>query len=396
MPIERMESALDDMLSWLAREPANELGNVIIRYRQIIDRTEAACAEATRRFDKAGGYKADGAVGMVSWLREKGKLSGGAAAERVEMARQLKELPRTEEALSRGEIGYQHAVTMARTAEHLGPVAVRKAETTLLKAAEAMDPGQFVTVAKNFEHQVDADAALTESNRADQRRWLQIGEPVNGLARIEGQLVAEAAASLRTAMEPFMKPRKGDERSAGQRAHDALAELARRAGRGHANGADSGNGAGPRPQLIVTTSVDTLAGIAGAPAGQLQWGGTIPAETVRRMGCDAAITRITGIGELEHEITHASRTTPPSMRRAMVARDGHCIFPGCDRPPPWCDAHHLKFWADSGPTKLENLGLVCGEHHRKVHEEGWTLERKDGRWVAKPPPVRVMPRSRTG
>ena len=58
MPIERMESALDDMLSWLAREPANELGNVIIRYRQIIDRTEAACAEATRRFDKAGGYKA--------------------------------------------------------------------------------------------------------------------------------------------------------------------------------------------------------------------------------------------------------------------------------------------------------------------------------------------------
>ena len=284
---------------------------------------------------------------------------------------------------------------MAFSAKHIGPAAVRKAEASLLRAAETMDAGQFTGVVKDFEHRADSDAALTESNRAYQRRWLQIGEPINGLARIEGQLVAEAAASLRTAMEPFMKPRKGDERSAGQRAHDALAELARRAGRGHANGADSGNGAGPRPQLIVTTSVDTLAGIAGAPAGQLQWGGTIPAETVRRMGCDAAITRITGIGELEHEITHASRTTPPSMRRAMVARDGHCIFPGCDRPPPWCDAHHLKFWADSGPTKLENLGLVCGEHHRKVHEEGWTLERKDGRWVAKPPPLKIAPHARS-
>src|SRR5438270_6551764 len=182
---------------------------------------------------------------MVSWLREKGKLSGGAAAERVEVARHLKELPRTEEALSRGEIGYQHAVTMARTAEHLGPVAVRKAEATLLQSAEAMDPGQFVTVAKQFEHQVDAEAALSEHNRAYQRRWLQISEPINGLARIEGQLVAEAAASLRTAMEPFMKPRKGDERSAGQRAHDTLAELCRRAG--------TGTGAGPRPLVIVKT-----------------------------------------------------------------------------------------------------------------------------------------------
>jgi len=124
-------------------------------------------------------------------------------------------------------------------------------------------------------------------------------------------------------------------------------------------------------------------------------GGTIPAETVRRLACDAAITRITGIGELEHEITRSSRTVPPSTRRALVARDGHCVFPGCDRPAPWCDGHHLKFWADDGPTKLENLGLVCGEHHRKVHEEGWTLERKDGRWVAKPPPLKIAPHARS-
>src|SRR5881227_1643846 len=171
-PLDRIMSGLKDLPSWLAEQPAGQLGEVIIKGREIIDRTEAVAADATRRFEKAGGYKADGFLGMVPWLRVNGKLSGGAAAERVEVARQLKELPRTEEALTRGEIGYQHAVTMARTAEHLGPVAVRKAETTLLKAAEAMDPGQFVTVAKNFEHKVDADAALTESNRADQRRWL--------------------------------------------------------------------------------------------------------------------------------------------------------------------------------------------------------------------------------
>jgi len=216
----------------------------------------------------------------------------------------------------------------------------------------------------------------------------------HGLVRLEGQLVPEAAAMLRTRLESFMKPAKGDQRTAGQRAHDALVEVCRRAG---GTGRPESAGGGSRPSLIIRASLDTLAGLDGAPAGELEWGGTIPAETVRRMACDSAITRITGLGELEQEITHAARTIPPSTRRALVARDQHCVFPGCDRPPPWCDGHHLVFWGDGGPTKLENLGLVCGSHHRKVHEEGWKLQRgKDGRWIATPPPLRVMPRARTG
>ena len=391
------------MPDWLAQQPAEELGQVIIECRTASDCLEACSAEAIRRFEKAGGYRADGSLGMVPWMRTHGKLSGAAAAEHVETARQLGSLPKTEEALARGEIGYQHAVAMARTAEHVGAAAVRKAETKLLEAAQKMDPGAFVTVAKNFEHQVDADAALREANRAHERRYLSIGEPVNGLARIDGQLVPEAAATLRSAIEPYMKPRKGDERTAGQRTHDALVQALRaRAGAIHDNGANPHahgggaiNGAGPRPLLIIKTSADSLAGIDGAPAGQLEWGGTIPAETVRRLACDSAISRIIGRGELEYETTHAARTIPPSTRRALVARDGHCVFPGCDRPAPWCDGHHLIFWADGGPTKVENLGLICGPHHRKVHEEGWQLERKDGRWLAKPPSLKIMPHARS-
>ena len=390
-PFERIESAIRDLPGWLAEQPGSQLGAAIIQGRQVIDRIEAVNGEATRRFEKAGGYRADGSLGMVPWLRTHGKLSAGAAAEHLETARQLEQLPRTEEALARGEIGYQHAVAMARTAEHVGAAQVRKAESMLLKAAESMDPGQFVGVAKDFEHQVDAESALTEANRAHQRRYLQIGEAMSGLVRIEGQVTPDAGAIIRTAIEPYAKPSKGDERTTGQRMADALLEVCRRGG----TGLVSGNGGGPRPQLIITAAVDTLAGIDGAPAGQLEWGGTVSAETVRRLACDSAITRITGLGELEWEITHASRTIPPSTRRALVARDHHCVFPGCDRPAPWCDGHHLIFWADGGPTKLENLGLVCGPHHRKVHEEGWTLKRKDDRWVATPPPLRVAARARS-
>ena len=404
-PFERIKSATRDIPGWMESLSVPQLGQLIIDNRAAIDSLEAVNAEAVRRFDKAGGYRGDGSVGMVPWMRTHGKLSGAAAAEHVETARQLGSLPKTEEALARGEIGYQHAVAMARTAEHVGAAAVRKSEAALLKAAQTMDPGQFVTVAKDFEHQIDPEVALAEANRAYERRYLQISDPFNGLARIDGQLVSEAAAILRTAMEPYMKPSKGDDRTAGQRAHDALVlALGQRNGRhddaGQANGAFTHeartvNGAGPRPLLIIKTSVDTLAGIAGAPAGQLEWGGTVPAETVRRLACDSAIARITGLGELEKEITHAARTISPATRRALVLRDGHCVFPGCDRPAPWCVGHHVRFWSDGGPTKIENLALICGAHHRKVHEEGWHLERKDGRWVTKPPSLQIMPHARS-
>ena len=103
-PLDRILSGLADLPGWLADQPSGHLGQVIIKSREIIDRTEAIAGEATRRFEKAGGYKADGFLGIVPWLRVNGKLSGAAAAERVDVAHQLKELPRTEEALARGEI----------------------------------------------------------------------------------------------------------------------------------------------------------------------------------------------------------------------------------------------------------------------------------------------------
>src|ERR1700736_5146560 len=153
---------------------------------------------------------------------------------------------------------------------------------------------------------------------------------------------------------------------------------------------------GPRPQLIIRASVDTLAGVPGAPAGELEGGGPVPAETVQRYACDSAISRITGQGELEHELNHASRTLPASTRRALEARDRHCVFPGCTRPVNWCDGHHLVWWTRGGATALPNLALLCRPHHRMVHEEGWRLLRhKDGRFTAIPPPHRVQPSARS-
>jgi len=295
-PLARIKAALDDLPRWLSGLDDVSLGEPLIEIREVIDRSESVFADGVRE------YKADGALSLAAWLRWKCKLSGGAAMERVEIARQLEKLPQTGAAFANGDVGYQHVAVLARAAEHVGAAAVRKEEGKLLQAAQTMDPGQFMTVAKNFEHRVDAAGALAEANNAYQRRYFHISEPQDGLVRLDGVLDAEGGATLRTALEPFMKPVKDDARNYGQRSVDALMELCRQ-GSGSRR-----DGAGPRPQLIIRASVDTLAGIKGAPAGELEGGGTVPAETVQRYACDSAISRITGQGELEHELNHASRT----------------------------------------------------------------------------------------
>ena len=382
-PIKETQVVARLWADWFRLADGAELADGLIKIREAgIDPMEAAFAEGVRRFEKSGDYVADGALGIVPWLRSNCKLSGGAAAERVGIARQLEQLPKTEAAFARGELGYQHVAVMARTAEHVGVAAVQKAEASLLQAAERMDPGQFTGVAKDFEHRVDAEAALTESNRAHERRYLHVSEPNDGLVRLDGLLDAEGGAILRTALDARMLPGKDDDRTPGQRRADALVDLCRR---------KTADGAGSPPHLIIRASVETLLGLAGAPAGELEAGGSVPTETVRRLACDAALTRITGRGELEAEIGHASRTIPPPTRRAVAARDRRCVAGSCDRPPPWTDCHHLQHWTQDGPTTLPNLVLLCRRHHRMVHEEGWSLRRGEhGRWGLVPP-VKVVP-----
>ncbi|MDQ6709401.1 MAG: HNH endonuclease, partial [Candidatus Dormibacteraeota bacterium] len=294
---------------------------------------------------------------------------------------QLEQLPQTQKAFATGDLGYQHVAGIAHAAEQVGAAEVRKAEAALVKTAGTMDPGQFTGFLKSYEHQVDAEQALTDANHAHQRRYLHISEPSHGLVRVDGLLDEEGGAILNRALDRLMPPpARDDDRTADQRRADALLELCQRKSGG------SADGAGPRPHLVIRASVETLAGTRGAAAGELERGGSVPGETVRRLACDAALTRITGQGELNAEVSRAGRTIPPATRRALAARDHGCVAEGCGRPPDWTDAHHIKHWVHGGETTMANLVLLCRRHHRMVHEEGWSLRRADsGRWrLARP------------
>ena len=391
---EDLKIAVQRMATCMRAADAADLGEGLIQIREVgIDPLEAVFANGLRRFDKSGEYKADGALSAVAWVRERCNLSGGAAAERVSVARQLETLPQTAKALAKGDVGYQHVALIARAAENVGSAPVQREEHNLLKAAQTMDPGRFAAVAKGFEHRVDATAALAEANHAYERRYLHLSEPQDGMVRLDGILDLEGGAALKTALSALMAPpTKDDHRTPGQRRVDAMVDLARRP----LDGSKLGSVGGQRPHLVITASAETLLGITGAPPAEMAGVGPIPMETAQRHACDPSVSWLLGQAELNNETGgHAHRQIPPATRRALVARDRSCVFTGCHRPPAWCDGHHLVWWTRGGKTVLPNLALVCGRHHRMLHEEGWTLERKDGRWVTRPPGHRVPTKARS-
>ena len=233
-------------------------------------------------------------------------------------------------------------------------------------------------------HCLQPDEVLKDANEQHERRYLYLSQTFDGMFRVDGHLDPEGGATLQTAINSVMGPPAADDkRTPAQRRADAWVDIARRQ-------LDSGQlpqVGGQKPHLMVTVDVGTLTRQPGSPAAELEWAGEIPAETARRLACDCTLTPVFR-GAESHQVDagRTSRVIPPSMRRALIARDKHCRFPGCDRPVAWTQGHHLKHWADGGPTLIFNLALLCGRHHHLTHEGGIRLEwGPNGELVASPP-----------
>ena len=145
-------------------------------------------------------------------------------------------------------------------------------------------------------------------------------------------------------------------------------------------------------QINVLIGLDALRGDTDH-AGVTDAGTELAPETVRRLACDSEIIPIIlgGRGG-PADIGRTRRTVPTRLRRLLVARDKHCVWPGCHAPPSRCDAHHLIHWAKGGPTDLDNLALLCHTHHQHLHEHGYRLIRgpdgwTTGRQTSKPSPA---------
>jgi|SRR2546428_7497539 len=134
---------------------------------------------------------------------------------------------------------------------------------------------------------------------------------------------------------------------------------------------------GKQANIQVTASIETLKGLAGAAAGEMEFSLPISSLAVRRMACECSVTRVLSQESLVMDVGRTTRTVSAPLKRALKARDCHCKWPGCARPASKCDGHHLLSWINGGPTDLDNLVLLCRRHHRMVHEGGWQLIRTE-------------------
>jgi hypothetical protein len=338
--------------------------------------TEVLEAERLRRLreiERRGTFRSDGHLSLTSWLADRFGMAWGRAVEQVRVARSLEKMPLTRLAMSAGEVS-SSSVRVLCTARETHPDVFPEHEEVLLEAARSLPVGQLRRALAYWEQAVDSDRSAEDAERVFERRRLHVSQTLHGMVRVDGDLDPECGETVMTALRAVLDPgsraaRAEDGRSTPQRRADALGEICR----GWLDSGRQSGAGGERPHVTVTVDLETLREDRPGRS-ELDHTGPIHPEAVRRIACDASVARVITRGRSEP--LDVGRRTPvvrAPLRRAVVARDRTCRFPGCDRPPPWCDAHHVQHWAKGGPTALANLVLLCRRHHRMIHEGGFRV-----------------------
>ena len=358
----------------------------------------ARVAATERRVDELASLSAHLSAATARWLelvwemREQGDssdllaflawrcgITGREAREYLRVAEVLQELPATRAAFARGELTFTKVRALTR-------VATASSEEGLLELAGALTASQLERALRAFRR-----VAVEGAREAHELEYVDYYLDDDGTLFLRARLAAEDGTLLIKALEAARErvlERRREERAAAANDPQAEAEAE----------SDGASVDPPRPARVealldladasmvaaneprgerarVVVHVDAAALCAdGRGRSELEDGPLISPETARRLGCDAEVVAQVERDGLPLSVGRSRRTIPPALRRLLEARDRHtCCFPGCERRRH-LQAHHRTHWAHGGETSLENLVLLCYQHHRVVHEGGYTVE----------------------
>jgi hypothetical protein len=282
------------------------------------------------------------------------------------------------------------------------------AVTTLLSEASVLSVERLAARARDLRTALDLDRVAEREEALRARRYLHLYRHADGMTRLSGLLDPESAAIVIASFDAVTSPRRNgprfvdpekvaraelivrDERTTEQLVLDAFVELIR-----IGTLADSKVILGERrPAVTVLVTERDLAARRGI--GFLE-GQTEPVSiaTVERHVCDSGLVPVVFDGHGEAlNIGREQRLFTRKQRRALAARDSGCDFPDCDRPPEWCEAHHIDHWLrDGGNTDIARAQLLCRHHHMFVHNNGWESMRAEG-GTSFIPPASIDPEQR--
>jgi hypothetical protein len=248
-----------------------------------------------------------------------------------------------------------------------------EAERDLLSFAAEAGYKQVAALGARIVAHLDPDGAEPDpAEPATPARELSLRRKRTGVWELHGRFDDETGMRASALFDTLAGRRSSDEgpdlRSPQERYGDAFSDAIDLA----LNTPDLPMQAGERTHVMIAVSLEDLkSGIGRAILGDT---GTMSAAEARIHACDCKLIPAVLGGKSEPlDLGRQRRLIPPGIRHALYLRDRGCAFPGCHRPPRHCQGHHVRHWADGGPTDLANLVLMCAHHHRLLHRSGWQV-----------------------
>jgi len=329
-----------------------------------ISSAQAALLGAIAEVDRRGAWRDSGARDLPHWLSIRYGISWWKADRWIMAAAALRDLPGIAAALDTGVLGIDKVVELTR-------FATPETEAELIEWASEVT---CAAVRRRADLEVRAAHDETAEFERDRslRYWYEEGGRRFGLeARMPSAQGAVVAKALQRAVDQIpVMPAEHDRAFIEARRADALLALcSQRISRD----ADA-----DRATVVVHASLEALAGRRNV---ETEHGAVMPPEALQRLACDARLQVVAEGDDTGDAVSFGRTRREPSaaMLRQLRHRDRGCRFPGCGSTA-FANAHHIVWWSRGGATDLDNLVIICGFHHRLVHEHGWTIERAiDGR-----------------
>lgn len=387
-----MNTAVDDFANAsLWSMSICDLAGLVVAVEKLANRVASVQVAVIAQAEKSLVRTLLGAKSAHGWLKTAADVPSWQGRARLQLGHALETRPATAAAFAAGEITMDAATVVCQAIEAL-PASVPAAmtgeiEELLLATAHQEGTRALTRRAMEITYRFAPEVLEEQEQAAREARFLTLTTRADGTVTLRGQLDKEAGALAVAVLGPLAAAAPAtdgmpDLRDTSARYADAFVQLCQ------LTTPALPQVRGERPNVAITMSLESLEQkVAGCAPGMLDTGIALSIEATRRVLCDANVIPIVLGGHGEPlDVGRLTRTIPTAIRRALVARDQGCAFPGCDRPASWCDAHHCKHWSDGGDTALGNLCLVCAHHHDVVHHDSWTITMINAMpWFIPPP-----------
>lgn len=363
----RLKAAVDalDQLDLDAIAPSTA-STVLVELSTQSDRLRGEIARVAAVVADSEAWRASGAASMAAFFSNATGVAWGQARATVELGEVMAQHEAIDHAVRCGDLSPAAALQLAAAVDDVGFDAVEGELVDELAGLTPTKAAQTVEAWRAVANPVDDAARRTTANAA---RCLSFRPAGDGMTHVDGVLPNRIAQSLRRTLSHLAEQQRTDNsgRSATQRRVDALGDLCSAYERGEVTGGRN------LPRVIATMTLADLERRSGVATGT--FGETLTADEVDEICCDAVIHRyVADQTGATINFGRGRRTISPQQFLALVARDGGCRHPGCDRPPEWCEGHHInEFAARGGLTNLDELVLLCHHHHHDVHDRSWEL-----------------------